>query len=307
VRRVTEERWDEGMSEIRCVGIMTPGDMGSAVGRLLADGGLRVVTNLAGRSERTRGLAAAARIEDLGSDRALVDESDIVLSILVPDRSQALVERLAAVIQGATRRPVVVDCNAVAPATATAASGMIEAAGGCFVDCGIIGPPPRDGGGKTRFYASGPEVETVAGLRRHGLDVRPVSERVGDASAVKMCYAALTKGTAALMTQLQVVAARLGVTEVLEAEFRASQPEQHAWMQRWVPSSVPKAFRWVGEMEEIAKTFGAAGVSPKGFEGAAATWQAVARTDLGKMSVEQWADAGLDFEEVVRELARQLR
>ena len=294
------------MRAIETVAIMTPGDMGSAVGGLLRRGGLRVVTNLEGRSGRTRALAGDAGIEDLGSDGALIAEADLVLSILVPDQALALAERLAPAIRDGARGTVVVDCNATAPETARAAARVVEAAGGAFVDAGIIGPPPRRDSGRTRFYASGRAAERFAELRRQGLDVRLVSERVGDASAVKMCYAALTKGTAALMTQLQVAAARHGVTATLQEEFAASQPEQLAWMRQWVRTSVPKAFRWVGEMEEIAKTFAAAGVTPKGFEGAAATWRAVAATDLGQMKVEEWSEADPSFEEVVQSLAQQL-
>lgn len=294
------------MPETLTVAIMMPGDMGHAVGAVLRAANLRVVTNLEGRSRRTQTLAAGAGIEDLKSDSALLDAADILLSILVPDQALDLVERLAPAIRAGAHETVVVDCNAIAPETAKAAGRVIEGAGGRFVDAGIIGPPPRPGASSTRFYASGPEAERFAALRPAGLDVRLVSERVGDASALKMCYAALTKGSAALMTQLLVAAERLGVSAPLRAEFEASQPEQLRRMQHWVPSSVPKAFRWVGEMEEIARTFEAAGVTGKGFEGAASTWRGIAGTDLGRMRVEEWPEADLGFEEVVARLAAEL-
>ena len=83
-----------------------------------------------------------------------------------------------------------------------------------------------------------------------------------------MCYAALTKGTTALMTQLSI-AARLGVSEALRAEFGQSQPAMLERMQRAVPEMVPKAHRWVGEMAEIADTFEACGLTPRTFQGAA--------------------------------------
>lgn len=292
------------MPETLTVAIMMPGDMGHAVGAMLRAANLRVVTNLEGRSRRTQTLAAGAGIEDLKSDSALLDAADILLSILVPDQALDLVERLAPAIRAGAHETVVVDCNAIAPETAKAAGRVIEGAGGRFVDAGIIGPPPRPGASSTRFYASGPEAERFAALRPAGLDVRLVSERVGDASALKMCYAALTKGSAALMTQLLVAAERLRVSAPLRAEFEASQPEQLRRMQHWVPSSVPKAFRWVGEMEEIAATFGAVGLTPATFEGAAALYAFVASTALGQSSPEEWRQAGGSLEQVIAALAQ---
>jgi 3-hydroxyisobutyrate dehydrogenase-like beta-hydroxyacid dehydrogenase len=200
-----------------------------------------------------------------------------------------------------------VDCNAIAPETARAVGRIVESAGARFVDAGIIGPPPRPGATGTRFYAAGAAAADFARLRDHGLDVRVIGERPGDASAVKMCYAALTKGTTAIMTQLLIAAERLGVSGPLRAELEESQPEMLQRMRRSVPAMVPKAHRWVGEMEEIARTFTAAGLTPLTFEGAAALYAFVADTPLGRVSPEEWAGADRDCEELARELARTRR
>lgn len=288
---------------IRTVAIMTPGDMGHAVGALLRRNGLRVITCLDGRSARTRELAAEAGIEDVGDDGTLVRRADALLSIVVPAEALALARRIAGAVRTSGADLLYVDCNAVAPQTAVAIAGVIEEAGARFADAGIIGPPPK-GDTSPRFYASGPGTAAFAGLRDHGLDVRPVGDRAGQASAVKMCYAALTKGTCSLMTQLSIAAERLGASEALREEFAFSQPHHLEWMRRWVPNMVPKAHRWIGEMEEIAATFEGVGLTRGSFEGAADTYRMVAATPAGHTSPEDWAREARSFEEVVAALAR---
>ena len=253
---------------IETIAVVAPGDMGHAVGAVLKSNGLRVVTPLAGRSARTRALAAAAGIEDLGAEVPVVRAADALLAILVPAQAGALDARIAAALRAAGTDLLYVDCNAIAPQTAREVGRTVEDAGARFVDAGIIGPPPRAGAAGTRFYASGAAAAEFAHLRDYGLDVRVLGARVGDASALKMCDAALTQGTIAIMTELAHAAARLGVSEAMRAELAASQPEMLARMERGVPAMVPKAHRWVGEMEEIARTFAAVGLTPLTFEGA---------------------------------------
>jgi 3-hydroxyisobutyrate dehydrogenase-like beta-hydroxyacid dehydrogenase len=285
------------------VAIMSPGDMGHAVGAVLREGGLRVLAELGGRSDRTRALAGRAGIEEVADDDALVRQADILLSILVPDQATALAERIARAVRDSGARTLYVDCNAIAPHTARQIAGIVEGAGARFVDAGIIGPPPKRGASSTRFYASGRAAASFAHLRDFGLDVRVVGEQPGHASALKMCYAALTKGTTALMTELSIAAERLGVSEALRAEFAASQPTMLERMQRAVPEMVPKAHRWVGEMAEIARTFEACGLSRSSFEGAAELYALVAGTALGRTSPEDWRRQARRFDEVIGELA----
>jgi 3-hydroxyisobutyrate dehydrogenase-like beta-hydroxyacid dehydrogenase len=286
------------------IAIMSPGDMGHAVGATLREHGLRVISALEGRSARTRALAAAAGIEAVADTTALVREADVLLAIVVPAEALALAERIARAMRGSGATPLYVDCNAIAPQTARHIAEVIEAAGARFVDAGIIGPPPKPGASRARFYASGRDAAAFARLRDFGLDVRVVGQQPGQASAVKMCYAALTKGTTALMTELSIAAERLGVSDALRAEFGASQPAMLERMQRAVPEMVPKAHRWVGEMAEIARTFAACGLSPRTFEGAAAIYALVAGTGLGQTSPEDWRRRARRFDDVIRELAQ---
>ncbi|MFW5835294.1 MAG: hypothetical protein ACOCYE_14485, partial [Pseudomonadota bacterium] len=128
------------------------------------------MTNLEGRSGRTRGLAEAAGSRDVGSDAALVEAADLLLLVIVPSEARALAERLAPALASVATPPVVVDCNAVAPATSAAVGAIVEAAGAPFVDGGIIGPPPLPDSSRTRLYVSGGAVaarpvEILAGRR----------------------------------------------------------------------------------------------------------------------------------------------
>lgn len=284
------------------VAIMAPGDMGHAVAATLRGHGLRVITCLEGRSPRTTALAAKAGVEPVADDDALVSEADLLLSILVPASAPALAQRIAAAVERTGSALTYVDCNAIAPQTARSIGALVEAAGARFVDAGIIGPPPK-AGSRTPFYAAGAHAKSLAGLRDFGLDVRVVSERPGDASAVKMCYAALTKGTTALMTQLSVAAERLGITDVLRQEFAESQQAALERMQRMVPGMIPKAHRWVGEMAEIARTFENCGLTPRTYLGAADIYDFVAHTPLGRISPEAWPQ-GRSFESIISELAQ---
>ena len=126
---------------------------------------------------------------------------------------------------------------------------MIRAADGRFIDVGIIGPPPR-AAGNVRLYASGPEANVLDAIRHEKLVIRVVSERVGDAAAVKMCYGAITKGMIALGTEMMVAAQRLGVADMLDTELRESRGEIRDWLLASIPPMPPKAYRWVPETRD---------------------------------------------------------
>ncbi|MHB1317486.1 MAG: NAD(P)-dependent oxidoreductase [Anaerolineae bacterium] len=275
------------MNDLRIVGLLSPGDMGHAVGRVLVEHGLRVITCLEGRSARTRGLAAEAGIEDVASHRELVQQAQLILSIVVPAQALAVAGRVAGAIRAEDNGSnlTYADCNAIAPQTARQVEAIITEAGPRFVDAGIIGSPPGRGG-RNRFYVSGEHTEAMLALNGRGLDVVDLRGEAGQASGLKMCYAALTKGLTALYTELLVAAEALGISESLAREFRESQGEMYARMARGVPGMLPKAHRWIGEMEEIAKTFGDLGLTPDMLHGAAEVYRLVVKTELGARTPE---------------------
>jgi 3-hydroxyisobutyrate dehydrogenase-like beta-hydroxyacid dehydrogenase len=241
------------------IGLLHPGEMGSAIGAALRAGGSTVLWASEGRSPATHARGASAGLEDVGSVAELVARADLIFSVCPPHAARE-VARSAADFAG-----IYVDANAVSPATARELAGRLPR----FVDGGIVGPPPLEAG-TTRLYLSGPEAGEVAGLfEGTTVDARVVSEAAGDASAVKMAYAAWTKGTAALLLGIRALARAEGVDDALLAEWALSIPELQARSERAARSAGGKGWRWVAEMEEIAETFAAAGL-PDGFHAAAA-------------------------------------
>jgi 3-hydroxyisobutyrate dehydrogenase-like beta-hydroxyacid dehydrogenase len=271
------------------VGILSPGDMGHAIGAMLHAHGLRVLSCLADRSARTRTLATKAGFEDLPTLEDLVREADMILCVLVPAEAAGVAQQVTVAIarEGSARSKdlLYADCNAIAPRTAKVIGATILSAGARFADVGIIGSPPRKAG-TTRFYASGKGATEFAQLADHGLTVRVLDGPIGQASGFKMCYGAMTKGIQALGTELLVAARLLGLDEALAAEQRESVPDLRAHLERAVPSFPPKAHRWVGEMEEIALCFSDLGMTPRILQGAADLFQFVATTPLGQESPE---------------------
>lgn len=286
------------------IGLMTPGDMGQGVAMQIQARGFTVFTALDGRSERSRRLAREAGITDVGSIAWLVAECDVVLSVMDPGAALDFGKQAAEAIRAGKHKTLVVDCNAVAPATAAEIAALVEGAGGRFVDAGIIGPPPR-GNAKITLYVSGPDAHELEQIAGPQLAVQPVSARIGDASALKMCSGALTKGTQALWLEVMVAAQRLGVHELLERDLREGpRSEIHKWVMDQLAIMPPKAYRWVPEMNEVAKTMAASGFTPQVFSGIADICAAVGRTQPGTETPEQGRAAGRSGAEVVRLLAR---
>jgi 3-hydroxyisobutyrate dehydrogenase-like beta-hydroxyacid dehydrogenase len=270
---------------LKTVAILSPGDMGHAVGQRLGSHGLQVITCLQGRSERTRSLAGRANITDVLSYQALVAQADMVLSILVPAQAQQAARLVAQAIAETNAEVVYADCNAISPETTRQIGEIISAAGGGYVDASIIGGPPRRQY-TPRLYASGPHVGDLERLNQFGLQVVVLGEEIGWASAIKMCYAALTKGFAALSTELLTAAEILGVSGALRQEFQMSQSALYERMERGLPRMPAKSRRWVGEMEEISRTFEQAGLTPRILAGAADMYRFVGTTPLADRTPE---------------------
>ena len=250
------------------IGIISPGVMGAAVGRVLVENGCHVVTCLTGRSDITRERAEKAGMVGLADIDAVVAASDMILAILPPADALLLARVVAAAMNLTRFTPVYVDCNAVSPATTREIARLMQEAGAPFIDAGIIGGPPS-GDYAPRFYCSGPETGPLMALDGMGIEVKDAGPEIGAASGVKMCYAGLTKGTLTLHTAVLVAAERLGLRDILWREFEASQPKVAEKMAENVPFLPADSARWVGEMEEIAATFEQAGL-PAGFHAAAA-------------------------------------
>jgi len=287
------------------VAVLSPGDMGHGVGHTLHAGGLRVITCLAGRSERSRALATEAGIEEVPDDQTLVREADVLLSILPPDKAPGLAERVATALKASGASLLYADCNAVSPSTVKRVADTVVAAGAYFADVGIIGGPPAPGKSEgTVFYASGAGAAEFVELGKFGLHTQLLGGDTGQASGLKMCYAAFTKGSTALITELLVAAERLGLSSALQSEWQRSGSAA-LQTQRSIPSMPPKAYRWVPEMLEIAATFRDLGLTPRILEGASDMYELVGHTPLANETPETRV-RGTTVEDVVQILAEAL-
>ncbi len=246
------------------IGILHPGEMGSAVGAAARAGGARVIWASAGRGAATRKRAEADGLDDVDTLARLARESEIIVCVCPPASAPDVAREVAATRFGGT----FVDGNAIAPATTRAVGEIVTAGGARFVDGGIIGPPPRKAG-EARLYLSGPGAAAVAAVfKGTTLEAIVLDGPIGAASAIKMAYAAWTKGSQALLLAIRALAAREGVDAALLAEWARSQPDATGRSERAVSANIKKAWRFVGEMDEIAATFEAAGL-PNGFHEAA--------------------------------------
>jgi len=264
------------------VAVIAPGMMGAAVGKRLVDNGVKVLTSLKGRSAETATRAKAAGMAAAGDEE--IAASDFILSILPPGDAVALAERFQPALKASNAKPVYVDCNAINPKTVDRVAAVIAPTDCPFVDSGIIGSPPKPGDAGPRFYASGPAAPRFATLRQYGLDVRVLDGAMSAASALKMSYAGITKGTQAIGAAMMLAATRAGSADALFAELSSSQKEMFAWFKRGLALMPPKAYRWVAEMHEIAGFVGEDPTAHELYEGAAHFYERIAEDFDGDKS-----------------------
>ena len=285
------------MTTLRTVGLVGAGHMGAGVGWALREGGHDVVTSLHGRSARTARLAADAGLRVVPRLADVVAASSVILVVTPPSAALTAAADIAAAVatldesthrtsehadltwRGPTR-PVVVDLNAIAPATARAAGEVIEVLGLDFVDGSISGPPPTVRPG-ARIYLSGRLAAEIADLGWKHVSPVVVSDQIGAASAVKMSTASVYKGLMGLMTQAMRSASHHGVLDVVMSDLGTELGSPYE-----VGLAATKAHRYVAEMHEIAKTQEGAGLTPSLFEAFAEIWADVMHTSLARGTPE---------------------
>ena len=283
------------------IGIVSPGAMGSAVGAAYVRAGARVVATVAGRSDRTAGLAREAGLELVPDLDAVVVAADVVLSIVPPAEAKATAEAIANAGRRTGAAPLVSDWNAVSPATARAIQRVLAEAGLELIDGSISGGPPRPGS-TTRVYLSGDAAAALADAAPAEIDARVVGAEVGLASAVKMCTAAMYKGTTALLAHSLLTARAHGVLPQVLDDLQGSFARELGRAARSLAVSATKAERFVGEMHEIAATQASAGLTPALFEGLAEAYAALAASPLGREAPES-VPAAPPLDEVLTRLA----
>jgi 3-hydroxyisobutyrate dehydrogenase-like beta-hydroxyacid dehydrogenase len=247
------------------VGILNPGEMGISVAATIQNGGHAVYWASEGRSPDTRARAEKYGLIDAGSLAHLCQTCDVIVSVVPPDAAAATAQEVLA--QGF--KGLYIDANAVAPKRAERIGDMMADAGTSFVDGGIIGGPAWKPNA-TWLYLSGAEAERAAGYFAAGpLETRVIGDAVGKASALKMCFAAYSKGTTALLCAVLAAAEALDVRDELEGQWSQNGSTFADEAAQSVRRVTAKAWRFAGEMDEIAATFEGAGL-PDGFHLAAA-------------------------------------
>lgn len=212
----------------------------------------------------------------LKSDLELVEQCQVILSVVPPRDAAATAQRVADALSGGSSKEniIYIDLNAVAPSTCRDISVMFEKARVpvTFVDGCILGGPPTlkgtskseidskqtdDDWEKPNMPLSGPKFSSRVPQGDRLMEVlglRIISEDIGAASGLKMCFAAMAKGFTGIATQSFATAHKLGVLDELKHELREVMPINLTQAERRVPNMPPKAYRWVREMEEIGKT-----------------------------------------------------
>jgi len=246
------------------IGILHPGAMGISVAASALHAGHRVCYASEGRSDATRSRAAAHNLHDLETLSELCAQCSIIISICPPHAA----EDMARQVSDSGFKGLYLDANAISPQKTEGIGEMLSSAGIDFVDGGIIGGPawaPNE----TWLYLSGKRAARIADCFLSGpLETGILGEQVGKASAIKMCYAAYTKGTTALLTSIQALAEANGVRTELSAQWERDESGFSQQAQRRARRVTAKAWRFAGEMDEIASTFESAGL-PGGFHRAA--------------------------------------
>ncbi len=261
------------------IAVIAAGAMGSAIGRRLKAHGARVLTSLEGRGPATAERAKSAGME--AASDAEIAGADIILSVVPPAEAIGLPQRLAPALTASAHKPIFVDCNAIDVGTLEKVAAIIEATGSPCVDGAIIGLPPVPGKVGPKFYFSGAAAGKLAPLANLGLEIKIMDGPIGAASSLKMSYAGITKGLAAIAAAMVLAASRAGAAEARYEELGASQPQLLARFKTTLPDMYPKAYRWVAEMREIAtflKEDAAAGAI---FEGAAEFYDRLAADFAG--------------------------
>ncbi len=254
------------------IGVLHPGEMGSGVGASARAAGARVLWASAGRGDATRTRAEADGLEDVRTLAGLARQAEVILSVCPPASAVDVATQVAA----HHFTGIYVDGNAIAPATTRQVGEVVTGAGATYVDGGIIGPPPRKPG-VTRLYLSGPAAAEVATMLNGGLlEAIALPGPIGAASAIKMAYAGWNKTQQALLMAVRAYAMREGVDEALLREWAISQTDLPKRSERAVEGTARKAWRFVGEMEELAAAFTAAGVPGEFHEAGAEIYRRLA-------------------------------
>ena len=280
-------------------GVLHPGELGSALGRILVGLGVRVVAAPGGRGPRTQRLCREAGLETVGCPIEAARLAEVVFSVVPPSAAVAVAEEFAAAVRGTGGRRLFVDVNSVSPDTAARIGRLATEAGAEFVDAAVLGLAsglPERG----VLLLSGPAAGSVAALFGGAVRVRVVGEAPGQASALKGALAGLNKGLAALFFEVGVLAHEAGLSRDFLEECAAFYPGLMAVVDRLAPTYPQHAARRAEEMGELEQAAASLGLAPH--------MAAAARRVIGAVAASGWAgppSAGWTTAGVLEELHRR--
>ncbi len=287
------------------IAILSPGNMGAAVGARLKESGYDVISCLAERSDYTKRKAEEAGIRDVGTLDAVVSESDLILSILDPGKAVLITAQVAEAMRQSHAAPVYADCNATSPATAKQLQMLIEGAGGKFVDVGIIGGAPTRRDNFPNFCTSGAEAALLDELDDKGVKIRFIGPEIGQGSAIKICNGAYNKGAFALYTTVMLAAEHYGFADFLRERLPNSQAGTVERLDEAIIRLPSLSERYIGEMEQVAETFASIGLTPNIHQGAAELFELLSASPLAAQRRDE-IDPDRTSAETLAQLVEQL-
>ena len=280
--------------------LMSPGEMGSPIAEQIINSGIRVISPLKNRSKQTCERAKKFRIEDSITLKESIDQSDLIISILVPDAAQELAKDIYKYSNELDKEIFFADLNAISPETVLNMNNTFSNSKVKFIDGGIIGTPPK-GKNLPRIYVSGKNSNYFKKLDGLGMKVIDMAGDIGAASAMKMAYASITKGYSSLLIAAVTLSIRTNNFDTLMKELEFSQPSVFNDLKnlRSIPS---KAHRWIGEMEEISKTYMENKITGDFHSGSRSIYKNVSESKLGKkrLSPDEINLEGKDFFESIQ-------
>lgn len=251
------------------IGILHPGEMGISLAASAVASGQSVHWCGADRSKTTRKRAKSLKLQAVDSLQDLCDSCQVLISVCPPHAA----EDLAADVIDCEFSGIYADVNAISPATSITIGNAMQDAGITYVDGGIIGLPPTRSG-TTWLYLSGQAADAIAACFTDGpLETEVLGDEIGQASGLKMCFAANSKGTAALHTAILGAAEAMGVRQALEHQWDVFNPGFTEKSHNRIRQVARKAWRFTGEMHEIAATLSTNGMPASFHEGAAEIYE----------------------------------
>ena len=260
--------------------LMSPGEMGSPIAKCIIKSGINVMSPLKNRSSQTVERAKKYGIEDSISLENSIMNSDLIISILVPDAAEDLAKEVSNLSKKLDKEIIFADLNAISPETVKKMNSSMSETKVKFIDGGIIGGPP-DGDKMPRIYVSGQNSNLFSRLDGLGMKVIDMNGSVGDASAMKMAYASITKGYSSLLIAAVTLSIRTNNFEYLMKELEFSQKNVFNDLKNL--KSIPsKAHRWIGEMEEISNTYIENSITGDFHKGSYSIYKKVSESKLGE-------------------------